>query len=265
MKNNIIKPLELEILELNDKAINYYNRNFKFEKIIQKESGYVVYIPKPVRDFIIETGLQYPWNNFIDGFISQYKKGLVCHPEALFFNIQKRIRPDYLLPEINFNKEKNKYFSKQKAFEYGEYLALSFCAWEFIIRDFPVYEKIFEIPITSQNEKNFEHASILEEVTETIKSIHKDGWRHAFKSKEDFILFSSALTNFFQGKEYEKPSERIKLKSKAKTKLTAAIKDLYNRFDSGKITVDKNFHKVLKDIIEDFYETNDIGKRLSSS
>ena len=145
---DLVKPLNIEVLELNEIALSYYNKYFKFIKATHKENGVVVYVPESVSSFIEETRLKYPWPNYGEGFLNQYKTGIVCHPEAIRFNIEKNIRHDYHAPVINYRYDNSNkqipFFDKDKAFEYGEHMALIYCAWELIIRDFPIYQDFFK-------------------------------------------------------------------------------------------------------------------------
>ncbi|TCO07033.1 hypothetical protein [Natronoflexus pectinivorans] len=253
-----IKPLDIEVIELNGIALSYYNKYFKFIKVTDKDSGVVVYVPESVSNYIEEARLKYPWTNYGEGFFNQYKIGIVCHPDAMRFQIEKNIRHNYHAPTISYkygsNKKQTPYFNESKAFEYGEYMALIYCAWELIIRDFPIYEKIFTIDESTYNNEalppqpiNITESKTKQFIFQTFASIDKKGWQYAFVSEHDYNLFTELLTNFFEYTPYTLPETTIQLKRTCKTKVAKALGEIHKELSNeNKLSTDDKYFKLIK-------------------
>jgi hypothetical protein len=144
-----IKRLNIEPLKFNDVAFDYYIRNFNFQ-YYQERQGKFKNIPvrEAVSLFIekikIKEGIKYPWNEYASGFSEQYRKGMAApHIE------DNEAKKWHILTGINVPESDAVSFDKEKAFEYGENIALSFLAWEIVILDLPSYEFLFDTSKTA--------------------------------------------------------------------------------------------------------------------
>ena len=163
MDNEIYK-LDLFSLSQSDVVYNYYDRHCKFSTV----SGYgfnKIPILESASNFISHEHLQftdgiklkYPFKSYIEGFIDEYSKpigGDLNTDEGkiwLLRHIQPTTEPNLNqtdIPDISIryvNGIQEKYFSEEKAKDYGVYNARAYKVWEFVINNLPFYEKVFAV------------------------------------------------------------------------------------------------------------------------
>ena len=73
--------------------------------------------------------------------------------------------------------------------------------------------------------------SIVKEIIIKIfNSFDSKGWKYAFRSEEDFGLFTDLLTNFFENKPYTIPENIIQLKISTKTRVAKALNEIHREY-----------------------------------
>jgi hypothetical protein len=138
-----IKALDFEILEHNVIALAYYKRNYNFQTISKKGEYIGIPIIKEASLFIEKTesdkSIKYPWDEYAHGFILQYGKGIPVPFDKYY--ILDLIQPNPWLPSFISDRADSR--QKENAFQYGEKTALSFMAWEHVLRNISEFEFVF--------------------------------------------------------------------------------------------------------------------------
>jgi hypothetical protein len=138
-----IKALDFEILEHNVIALAYYKRNYNFQSISKKGEYIGIPIINEVSLFIEKTerdkSIKYPFDEYAHGFILQYGKGIPVPFDKYY--ILDLIQPNPWLPSFISDRADSR--QKENAFQYGEKTALSFMAWEHVLRNISEFEFVF--------------------------------------------------------------------------------------------------------------------------
>lgn len=209
MDNEIYK-LDLFSLSQSDVVYNYYDRHYKFSTV----SGYgfnKIPILESASNFISHEHLQqtdgiklkYPFKSYIEGFIDEYSKpmgGDLNTDEGkiwLLRHIQPTTEPNpnqTEIPDISIryvNGIQEKYFSEEKAKDYGVYNARAYKVWEFVINNLPFYEKVFAV------KQDVDLKGLPINVLKKAYKDYKNLWQPI--SQDDFIkLFSREVVPSFK-------------------------------------------------------------------
>lgn len=90
--------------------------------------------------------------------------------------------------------------------------------------------------------------SIVKEIIIKIfNSFDSKGWKYAFRSEEDFGLFTDLLTNFFENKPYTIPENIIQLKISTKTRVAKALNEIHRELSKEKkLKKDEEYFNIIK-------------------
>ncbi|MCU0432252.1 MAG: hypothetical protein MUC87_02215 [Bacteroidia bacterium] len=86
--------------------------------------------------------------------------------------------------------------------------------------------------------------SVIEEYFEVIHN--SQGWRYAFRSKDDYRIFVDLLVCFFEQKEYTTPANIIRLNTQTKTKVGNTLHVIYKELSEAPLKSNIQFLSLLK-------------------
>lgn len=132
-----IQRLQVDLIT-DDKLLMFYRENYNFITVSYENGRYTnIPIIMGASLNIEKEGIKFPWDEYINGFVTQYESGL---PKPYINNDQEREMMIYRytgerpnLPSISYKNGKERYYQTKKIREYGKYMALCFMAWEIVI------------------------------------------------------------------------------------------------------------------------------------
>lgn len=145
-----IRSMDLDMLDGDPLILAYYKRNYNFQTVSKVDKFSGIPIIKNASLFIEKTekekSIKYPWDEYMEGFIKQYEVGIDMPFDKTY--ILYLIEPNPWLPSFIYDRSDQR--QRQNAFKYGGKTALSFLAWEHVIRNISEFEDVFN-NTTSKN------------------------------------------------------------------------------------------------------------------
>lgn len=82
---------------------------------------------------------------------------------------------------------------------------------------------------TAENKQGIEQTKTIDKIRNAFIEIDKaKGWHYAFRNENDFNTFAKILALFFEGKDYNLPTQSIFLKKGCKTRFAHLLKELHS-------------------------------------
>ncbi len=188
-----IKPLDIKkMVDNNLFAFKYYRLHYNFNSIDIIDGTYhnIPIIGNALRWLTkIEMGLipnveklVFPYEDYIQGFVSQYQKGMTKSyfndKESNMTFILEHIKPNPPLPVISYIKDRNwtPHFDAEISFKYGEANAISYLAWEIVISELPTFDFVFKMgeKPTSKDWEDLYDDLINEYIKDTSPTVFND-------------------------------------------------------------------------------------------
>jgi hypothetical protein len=95
-----------------------------------------------------------------------------------------------------------------------------------------------------------------------IEAIDNDGWKYSFQNKNDYNVFTSILTAYFEQNKYQLPKEVIKLKRGCKTKLAKAFGEILRELCDGVLKDQTEYFDIIRKL-NHFENESDLYKAIT--
>lgn len=190
------KATLLSIKEFDEKTLapcetlsSRYAKDWDFRVMTYNAYGKNIPIPKEVLLFIEKNRKDYPWKYYVKAFIEEYEKPI---EENISTDEMKRWTVRHIdIEHGRIDMIPTSIFTK-KIEDYGAEIAKAFKAWEFIVKNFPVYEKLYSNDCTQKPQYIINGS--------TIETLHPTLPIKTFKLKEGVtdatvIKYYDALIN----------------------------------------------------------------------
>lgn len=153
------------------------------------------------------------------------------------------------------------------AFENGQKQGCFYRAWSIIFSNQNLFAPLFQEYFTTlpPQPKDKNDSKTKDIILDIFNSIDAKGWQYAFENEEDFNIFTSLLTKFFEYESYKLPKEIIRLKKNCKTKIAMALGNIHKELSNkDKLKTDTEFFKLIR-VLSPFEKTkeNDLYKALT--
>ncbi len=129
---------------------------------------------------------------------------------------------------------------------------------------FKTYDKCdHESQETAETKNEFPEKEISrtkQTIQNELESIDKvKSWGYAFKSENDYLIFVSLLTDYFEYTPYNIPKKQIELKRDCKTRFAKALRPIHKELsnENKKLKNDTEFYKIIK-ILNHFKNLSDV-------
>lgn len=84
-------------------------------------------------------------------------------------------------------------------------------------------------------------------ILEKFENMDIQGWKYAFKTEKDYILFTDLLTNFFEYKPYKLPETTIQLNRTCKTKVAKTLGEIHRKLSNeNKLITDTKYFSLIR-------------------